>query len=42
MLNVAVSRAKDCFIVFGNRDIFNEKGNTPSAKLYRFLKESEL
>jgi hypothetical protein len=41
MLNVAVSRAKDCFIVFGNRDIFNEKGNTPSAKLTRFLKEFE-
>ena len=39
MLNVAVSRAKDCFIVFGNRDIFNENGNTPSSKLFKFLKE---
>ncbi|MBI9069230.1 MAG: hypothetical protein JEZ09_18175 [Salinivirgaceae bacterium] len=41
MLNVAVSRAKDCFMVFGNREIFNAKGNTPSAKLSRFLKEIE-
>jgi superfamily I DNA and/or RNA helicase len=39
MLNVAVSRAKDCFIVFGNRDIFKENGNTPSSKLIKFLKE---
>jgi hypothetical protein len=39
MLNVAVSRAKDCFIVFGNRDIFDKNGNSPSAKLYKFLKE---
>ena len=39
MLNVAVSRAKDCFIVFGNRRIFKKDGNTPSSKLYRFLKE---
>ncbi len=39
MLNVAVSRSKDCFIVFGNRTIFNKKGNTPSAKLSSFLTE---
>lgn len=39
MLNVAVSRSKDCFIVFGNRNIFNKKDNTPSAKLSPFLKE---
>ena len=39
MLNVAVSRAKDCFIVFGNRNIFNGNGNSPSSKLFRFLKE---
>jgi superfamily I DNA and/or RNA helicase len=39
MLNVAVSRAKDCFMVFGNRNIFNTTGSTPSAKLYSFLRD---
>ncbi|MEM6735655.1 MAG: AAA domain-containing protein [Bacteroidota bacterium] len=38
MLNVAVSRAKDSFIVFGNRRIFNSKSNTPSGKLGKYLK----
>jgi len=41
MLNVAVSRAKDSFIVFANRGIFEEKGKTPSGLLGRWLKEIE-
>src|SRR5690606_4944964 len=37
MLNVAVSRAKDCFIVFGFKDVFDRPGNSPSAMLYRYI-----
>lgn len=37
MLNVAVSRAKDSFIVFGDMDIFDPKLNTPSGILARHL-----
>ena len=33
MLNVAVSRAKDSFIVFGDMDIFNPELKTPSGML---------
>jgi superfamily I DNA and/or RNA helicase len=38
MLNVAVSRAKDSFIVFGNERIFNPKSNCPSGILARYLR----
>jgi len=37
MLNVAVSRAKDSFIVFGKMSIFNPNSETPSGKLAQFL-----
>lgn len=37
MLNVAVSRAKDSFIVFGDNEILNPKASTPSGILSRFL-----
>jgi superfamily I DNA and/or RNA helicase len=37
LLNVAVSRAKDSFIVMGNSRIFEQNASTPSAKLGRHL-----
>ncbi|SHF81734.1 AAA domain-containing protein [Chryseobacterium sp. OV279] len=37
MLNVAVSRAKDNFIVFANTGILNNKAKTPSGILSKFL-----
>jgi hypothetical protein len=37
MLNVAVSRAKDNFIVFANTGILNKKAKTPSGILANFL-----
>ncbi len=37
MLNVAVSRAKDSFIVFGRMSIFNPEAATPSGLLARYL-----
>ena len=37
MLNVAVSRAKDSFIVLGDMDLFNPEGQAPSSVLARFL-----
>ena len=37
MLNVAVSRAKDSFIVIGDADIFNPHRDTPSGILARHL-----
>lgn len=37
MLNVAVSRAKESFIVFANRGILNEKATSPSGILANFL-----
>jgi len=37
MLNVAVSRAKDSFILFGDTRIFDETKNTPSGVLKRHL-----
>lgn len=37
MLNVAVSRAKDSFIVFANTKIFDPKMNTPSGILAKHL-----
>ncbi|PUZ26596.1 AAA domain-containing protein [Chitinophaga costaii] len=38
MLNVAVSRAKDAFILFGNGVIFNRVGNMPGMQLYNYIK----
>ncbi|MDP9955044.1 hypothetical protein J2X97_000681 [Epilithonimonas hungarica] len=38
MLNVAVSRAKDNFIVFANTKILNKNAKTPSGVLANFLK----
>ena len=38
MLNVAVSRAKDAFILFGSEEIFRRKGNAPSMLLYNHIK----
>ncbi len=37
MLNVAVSRAKDSFLVFGDKRIFRTEGQSPSAILGQFL-----
>jgi superfamily I DNA and/or RNA helicase len=37
MLNVAVSRAKDSFIVFANTEIFNKNARTPSGILSNHL-----
>ncbi len=37
MLNVAVSRAKHSFLVFGNMSIFNPEAKTPSGLLAKFL-----
>lgn len=37
MLNVAVSRAKDSFLVFGDMEILNPQLSTPSGLLARFL-----
>jgi len=40
LLNVAVSRAQDSFVVFGHRDVFHGKNRrgTPSALLGKYLK----
>lgn len=37
MLNVAVSRARDSFLVFGDMDILDPAARTPSGLLARFL-----
>lgn len=37
MLNVAVSRAKNNFIVFANREILDNKSKTPSGILSNYL-----
>lgn len=37
ILNVAVSRAKDSFLVFGDKDIFSTSVNSPSGKLGLYL-----
>ena len=42
MLNVAVSRAKDSFILFGDTRIFDATKNTPSGILKRHLEIHEL
>lgn len=41
MLNVAVSRAKDSFVVIGDIRLFRKKNNTPSAILGRLLLSEE-
>ncbi|QJB40408.1 hypothetical protein HF324_22200 [Chitinophaga oryzae] len=38
MLNVAVSRAKDAFVLFGNKEILTKSDTTPSGQLYRYIK----
>lgn len=42
MLNVAVSRARDSFILFGDTRIFDETKNTPSGVLKRHLNMYEM
>jgi len=42
MLNVAVSRAKDSFLVFGDMDVFGQSSNSPSGKLARFISKNDL
>ncbi|KRT15151.1 hypothetical protein ASU31_15880 [Pedobacter ginsenosidimutans] len=37
MLNVAVSRAKDAFILFGCKEILSQNAKTPSGQLYRYI-----
>ena len=41
MLNVAITRAKHSFLVFGNMIIFKEGQNTPSSNLAELLFISE-
>ncbi len=38
MLNVAVSRAKDAFILFGCKEILTKSNTTPSGQLYHYIK----
>ena len=42
LLNVAVSRAKDSFLVFGNMDAFSRSANTPSSMLMRHVMNGEV
>jgi len=37
MLNVAVSRAKDAFVLFGSVAVFNKSSSAPSSLLYRYI-----
>ena len=41
MLNVAVSRAKDSFLVFGEMSLFDPNANTPSGLLAHYLFRKE-
>ena len=41
MLNVAVSRAKDSFLVFGDMSLFNIKSLSPTGILAKYLFEKE-
>lgn len=38
MLNVAVSRAKDAFLLFGCKDVLSQSTKTPSGQLYHYIK----
>ena len=42
MLNVAVSRAKDSFLVFGDMRIFSSENDTASGVLARYLRAKEV
>lgn len=42
MLNVAVSRAKDSFLVFGDMDVFGQSASSPTGKLSRFISRNDL
>ncbi|MCG1036510.1 AAA domain-containing protein [Polaribacter sargassicola] len=42
MLNVAVSRARDSFILFGDTNVFDETKNTPSGVLKKHLNVFEM
>ncbi|MBV7529832.1 AAA domain-containing protein [Chitinophaga sp. sic0106] len=37
MLNVAVSRAKDSFVLFGCKEVLRKSAQTPSGKLYHYI-----
>ena len=39
MLNVAVSRAKDSFILFGDLSVFDDRAKSPSGMLVKHLKQ---
>lgn len=39
MLNVAITRARDSFLVFGDKEIFSTTGNLPSNILARYIFE---
>lgn len=41
MLNVAVSRAKDSFLVFGDMSLFNRQSVSPTGILAKYLLENE-
>lgn len=41
MLNVAVSRAKDSFLVFGDMSLFNRQSISPTGLLSKYLFENE-
>ena len=41
MMNVAVSRARDSFIVIGNPDLFSEGSGKPSGILARHLRKKK-
>lgn len=38
MLNVAVSRAKDSFIMFGSNELYDKNNKSYSGQLYRYIK----
>ncbi|HEY9002030.1 MAG TPA: AAA domain-containing protein [Mucilaginibacter sp.] len=39
MLNVAVSRAKETFVLFGAQEIFQRSGQSPSMQLFRHIQQ---